>query len=333
MKKYMNDSADLQSEINKQHDNRLLIFVLFIAALFLIVYGFWFYRQQSQTIRMNKINELNSIAELKVNEIMQWRRERLADIKNFSDNPFINDAFNQWLTTPNNEAARKAILDSFQLMKDSYHYRNIILVDKTGSVSLSLDPQFSALDEYTGDLASQAIQKNEIFIGDFNRNTENGQVNLDIFAAIRDKQNQPAGALILRVDPDIYLYPLIQSWPTPSETAETLLIRKDGDQVLFLNLLRHSSALPLTLTVPISSMDIPAVQAVLGYTGEFDGIDYRGEKVMSSIYPIPDSPWYMISKVDSERNFVGCPGPVIAGWFSGYFSHPIGFCTGSLCLP
>ena len=301
MKKYMNESADLEGEINKQHDNRLLIFVLFIVALFLIVYGLWFYQQQSQAIRSDKINELNSIAELKVNEIVQWRRERLADIRNFSDNPFINDAFNQWLTTPDNDATRKAILDSFQLLKDSYHYRNIILVDKTGSVSLSLDPQFSSLDEYTNDLVSRAIQENDIFIGDFNRNTENGQVNLDIFAAIQGEQNQPIGALILRVDPDVYLYPLIQSWPTPSETAETLLIRRDGDRVLFLNSLRHSSALPLTMTIPISSLNIPAVQAVLGYTGEFDGIDYRGEKVMSSIYPIPDSPWFMIAKVDSKE--------------------------------
>ena len=301
MDNFIKEKNNFNGEADKQHDNRLLVFVLFIVALFLIVYGFWFYRQQSQTIRMNKINELNSIAELKVNEIMQWRRDRLADIRNFSDNPFINDAFNQWLTTPDNDEARKAILESFQLLKDSYHYRDIILVDKTGSVSLSLDPQFSALDEYTSNLVSRAIQKNEIFIGDFNRNSENGQVNLDIFAAIQDEQNQPKGVLILRVDPDVYLYPLIQSWPTPSETAETLLIRKDGDQVLFLNLLRHSSALPLTLTIPISSLDIPAVQAVLGYTGEFDGIDYRGEKVMSSIYPIPDSPWFMIAKVNSKE--------------------------------
>src|SRR5665648_1098627 len=115
MDKYMNDNADLEGEIDKQRDNRLMIFVLFIAALFLIVYGLWFYRQQSQTIRMDKINELNSIAELKVNEILQWRKERLADIRNFSDNPFINNAFNQWLTTPNNETTETAILESFQL--------------------------------------------------------------------------------------------------------------------------------------------------------------------------------------------------------------------------
>jgi len=34
-------------------------------------------------------------------------------------------------------------------------------------------------------------------------------------------------------------FPLIQSWPTPSKSSETLLIRKEGDSVIFLNELRH----------------------------------------------------------------------------------------------
>ena len=40
---------------------------------------------------------------------------------------------------------------------------------------------------------------------------------------------------MLGVDADEFLFPLIQSWPTPSRSAESLLIRRDGDDVLFLN--------------------------------------------------------------------------------------------------
>ena len=36
-----------------------------------------------------------------------------------------------------------------------------------------------------------------------------------------------------------YLYPLVQTWPTPSSTAETLLVRRHKDSALFLNALRH----------------------------------------------------------------------------------------------
>ena len=30
-----------------------------------------------------------------------------------------------------------------------------------------------------------------------------------------------------------FLFPLLQAWPTPSTTAETLLVRRDGERVLF----------------------------------------------------------------------------------------------------
>ena len=35
------------------------------------------------------------------------------------------------------------------------------------------------------------------------------------------------------------LYPVINSWPTSSRTAETLLVRRDDETILFLNYLRH----------------------------------------------------------------------------------------------
>jgi PAS domain S-box-containing protein len=301
MDNFEKEKTNLNGETDKQHDGRLLVFFLFMVAFFLIVYGLWFYQQQSQAIRMDRINELNSIAELKVNEITQWRSERLADAQNYSSNLFLKKAYIQWFASPDDEVLKNAILDSFQLLKSTYKYKDIILADINGNISLSLDPQLSDLNSYSKQLVSFAIRENSISFGDFNRNAENDEISLDVIAAVQGVNGEPIGALIFRIDPKEYLYPLIQSWPTPSETAETLLIRKEGDQVLFLNLLRHSLAQPMTMTVSTSSLNIPAVQAVLGYAGEFDGVDYRGEKVMSSIFPIPDSPWYMIAKVDSRE--------------------------------
>ena len=55
-----------------------------------------------------------------------------------------------------------------------------------------------------------------------------------------------AGSAIvaLRIDPEIYLYPLINRWPTPSPTAETLLVRRDEEEVLYLNELRFRKDRP-----------------------------------------------------------------------------------------
>ena len=120
-------------------------------------------------------------------------------------------------------------------------------------------------------------------------------------AAILDADKRPVAVLILRSDPEQYLYPLIQSWPTPSRSAETLLVRRDGDDVLFLNKLRHRSDPALTLRIPLSRADVPAVRAALGKTAAIEGRDNRGVEVLAEILPVPGSPWSMVAKVDADE--------------------------------
>ena len=43
------------------------------------------------------------------------------------------------------------------------------------------------------------------------------------------------GFLFFVIDPHSLLYPLIQQWPQESTTAEALIVRREGDQILFLN--------------------------------------------------------------------------------------------------
>ena len=104
------------------------------------------------------------------------------------------------------------------------------------------------------------------------------------------KTKDPVGAVIFQLDARQFLYPLIQFWPTPSRSAETLLVRKDGDAVLFLNDLRHQPDTALKLRIPLSRKDVPAVMAVLGKEGIVQGKDYRGVDVLSCPESRPEFP-------------------------------------------
>ena len=111
----------------------------------------------------------------------------------------------------------------------------------------------------------------------------------------------PRGAVVLICDASRFLYPLIQSWPTPSRTAETVLVQRQGDGVLFLNDLRHRPDTALKLRIPLTETDVPAVMAVRGREGVVEGTDYRGMPVVSVILPVPDSPWFMVAKEDAAE--------------------------------
>ncbi len=116
-----------------------------------------------------------------------------------------------------------------------------------------------------------------------------------------DDDGRQVGFLLLRSDAARDLFPLLHTWPTSSPTAETLIVRRDGDSVLFLNELRHRKNTALVLRIPLTQTSLPAVQAVEGRTGTFQGVDYRGLRVVADLRPVPGSQWYMVTKMDAAE--------------------------------
>jgi PAS domain S-box-containing protein len=111
------------------------------------------------------------------------------------------------------------------------------------------------------------------------------------------------GLLALRIDPKKILFPLIQSWPTQSKSAETLLLRRDGDEIVYLNQLRHLKNTELILKKPVSTEKLPTAMAIRGITGTIDGIDYRNVPVVAAMKKIPGTLWFMVAKIDRDEVF------------------------------
>jgi hypothetical protein len=70
-------------------------------------------------------------------------------------------------------------------------------------------------------------------------------------AAVLDPRGQPPAVVVLKVYAEKVLYPLIQSWPSPSLTSETLLVKLEEKAMPFLNELRHRKKTALSLRVPL----------------------------------------------------------------------------------
>jgi signal transduction histidine kinase len=115
------------------------------------------------------------------------------------------------------------------------------------------------------------------------------------------KDNSPLGYILMEIDPEVSVYPLIESWPTPSRTAETYIVRREGNDVVYLNDLRLQENTALIYRLPLSRPNLPAAMAVLGKQGIVEGIDYRGNAVLAALTKIPDTPWFMVAKVDQEE--------------------------------
>ncbi|MBV5276850.1 PAS domain S-box protein, partial [bacterium] len=96
--------------------------------------------------------------------------------------------------------------------------------------------------------------------------------------------------------------PLIQTWPTASASAETLLIRHDGESVLYLNELRHRAGTALTLRLPDNNPTLPAALALqANKPGSAQGRDYRGIEALAAYRPVAGTEWHIIAKVDRDE--------------------------------
>jgi PAS domain S-box-containing protein len=275
------------------------------ALLGLLVGGVWFYRTQEQLIHQETENELSAIAQLKVNQIAAWREDELDDAEVLMRNSLFADGIARWLENPSEKEAEE-IRTFFRDLHEYHDYQDVLLVDPTGQVRLSLNSLFSALHPDALQALATALRDRKPVFTDLHTGGAEFAPHISVVVPLLTENEvnwQPVGAIVLIIDAEQFLYPLVQFWPTPSETSETLLIRREGDGVLFLNELRHQQDTALQLRIPLSRTDLPAVMAVQGTQGIVQGRDYRGVDVIAVVQPIPDSPWFMVAKVDSDEAF------------------------------
>jgi signal transduction histidine kinase len=228
--------------------------------------------------------------------------ERLADAKTIRDNALIASHIQTFITGPRTPELKGEIVEWFSSMRRQYNYRGIFLIDLTGTVRLSMTTGNARIDSHAQAIAAEAMSTKNVVFSDLYSN--NKEINLCLATPLLLPQGSDfisVGALLLNIDPHDFLYPLIQSWPTPSETSETLLVRREGDTVLYLNELRHRKQTALSLSMPISDERLTATMAALGKEGVLEGLDYRGVRVLAALRAIPKSPWYLVAKVDTEE--------------------------------
>jgi len=275
----------------------LIIYMLISAAI--LILGFYYYKQQKHELQDKIEDELKSITELKANQLTQWYTERLSEVIYFSnENMLIESTRRVILGDTKKKISLKKILVH---MLSNKRYENIFIVSTSGSLAFSLDSTFNTLDSIDINLSKQAIKGNDILFSDIYLDKILNTPQLDFAAPIKDKKGIIIASLIFRINPKDFLYPFIQSWPIQSKTAETVIVRKDGDSVIFINDVRHKNESALKIKFPLTRNDVPAVRAALGSYGIFEGYDYRHVEVLTYSMPIPKTSWIMISKVDTDE--------------------------------
>jgi PAS domain S-box-containing protein len=281
------------------------IIIFSILSVCIIASGYWFYQKQKQDIKKVTAAELSAIAELKIKQIVAWRKERLTDANARSKNPINISRVHRFISNKNSIEQRQIVLEWLKLLTKSYDYDNVVIIDPRGQVLLSADNDYSYRPHQLRGGLSRVIRLRSAVLTGLYKDAA-GKIHVDVLAPMFLKSGDadtPIAILVFRINPYNFLYPLLQSWPIPSDTAESLLVRRGDNTVVFLSELRHRKNAALSLRFPATAKTLPAAMAVRGQVGVVEGKDYRGRAVLSAVYPVPESPWFLVAKIDMEEVF------------------------------
>jgi PAS domain S-box-containing protein len=279
-----------------------LVLVFAILSLGIVVGGTFYYRNYERQFRTGIESQLSAIAELKADQLAQYRKERLGDAATFFQNAAFSGLVRRFFDHPEDADAQEQLrtwLDKYQ----TDHYDRVFLLDTQGVERMSTPVTAAPGSAVVSRLVAEVLQSRKIAFQDFHRNEHNQRIYLTLLVPIFDgpDYSRALGVIALRVDTATYLYPFISRWPTPSRTAETLLVRRDGKDVLFLNELKFGTNTVLNLRISLENTNVAAVKAVLGQKGVVESMDYRGVPVLAALQAIPDSPWFLIARMDTAE--------------------------------
>jgi hypothetical protein len=160
-------------------------------------------------------------------------------------------------------AARRRIAERLETLKRAYAYESFVVVDASAQQILAIGLHEAIAEAPVQKALQTAFQTTRVATTDLYR-SDSGGVHLDLVAPLVkeiDGRRQAVGAVILDTPVEGIVFPLIQSWPTPSPSAETLLVRREGDNVLYLNELRHRKATALVFSQALDDRELPAARA------------------------------------------------------------------------
>lgn len=283
-----------------------LRFVLPLLAISLVIaaLGAVGYRYLGGEIRRETHRTLAVITEQKRQQVEAWLGEARIDADlAFFGHSQLEVLFDQWAKGGRKDDASLVRMKSLmEAMAKARGWAGLAVVDAEAN------PAFVVGDADVRNHAAlirDILKRPRVEFVDLHRDAS-GNVQYGVLTPIGSPDMVPLGVAYVTLRADKALNTLVESWPVPTRTAETYLVRRDEEGVSFLTPLRFKRDAALTLTLPLSTPDMPAARAARGERGIIEGgRDYRRVPVLAYASAVAGTPWLMIAEIDELEAYAG----------------------------
>ena len=277
----------------------VLLFTAAVLTASVIIYS----RGQKERILRDAVTEMDAVANLKSAQVAEWKRERLNDATLIHENVTLVEHIDAMFIRDDPRREKSRLIQLLTTLIDNYDFRGAVLVNAGGKPGIAVPESEAIMGENLRSNVTKAISNPVISISDFHTATVVSYLHLDLLIPMKmpyEGDTVLAGVLVLRIDPEKELFPMLSTWPTPGRTAECILFRFEGDSVIYLNGSRLAGFdKAVTLATTDMELSVLTPQSEVKETRIFR--DYTGAEVVASVKKVPGSDWYLIAKKEAPE--------------------------------
>ena len=284
----------------QQRGRLLLSLTVLIGMIGLVIAaGLFGYSHELAQARAEKGRLLTTVADLKVRQVSAWLDERRSDADLvLHDEQFAAQAEDWLMRGAPDDATGLSLKSHLQSILLASQYHSVMLLDRD-LMTRAAAGTTPAFDDTLRRAAQDALQKPAVTFVDNRGDGDQRSEYFTLFAPLRVNDvglPRVVGLLALSIDPNRYLYPLLDWWPTPASSGASYLIRHEGERLTYMSAPRDADN--KRLSIPTRLDRLLSAQTLRNQTTPLEGLDYRQQPVLTSARRIPTTDWLLVAKLD-----------------------------------
>ncbi len=297
--------------INSFKDRRFTSFfsLIIVASLMIIVVVFLFLNGLEKKNRKDEAENLLLLVQRNETMLENWVVERKTDLQLLASNTLLVEKLSNYKQNAVSPNDTKFIIDLLFRYRTQKKYRDVFFTDINGKVLISANSKNNYSKALIINDWKAGLLNKDINMGDMKRSEiSHDEIVLDFYLPVFRETNHdviPVGFLVLRASPQDFIYPMLDNLPRKSKTTESNLVEKQGDNVVYLNQLKHKSEIPFRFSLPLSTPNLTAAMAANDMAGSYIGKDYAGNKVIAAMDSVRFTKWHLIAKIDYKEALSG----------------------------
>lgn len=274
--------------------------LLVVFAVLVGLTAWWTYTTYATEARHQAMQRLQVVSSSRVDSIVKWRAERLADARYYVDNAAVLAL----VARLDQKGARVELSDLMGRMQQNHGYRRIAIHDADGLERVAAPSTPEPSPNHMVVPIREVIAAGALRLLDLHDPGNDPHVAL--IAPLVSRGGGP-GAAVLTIDARTSITPLLAEGVPITPNTRSLVVLREGDMVRVINQVMVAGAghQPVDVKMPVTDTHLAVVRAGLGERGTFESVDAHGTAVVAVATGLSDSTWALLTMAPADELFAG----------------------------